>query len=175
MRTVDRAIGSWAAVCMGLACTRAMAEPVPPVTVTYAPPAAMPVPTLSQWGLILLTLALLVLVYRTLRKASHGRPIAWALLAGALALSMGGVGGWIGKSFAAPGARQLSLPAGGSVQVSSGLYILTNTSGVSQQIINIDVPSVYTRLSIDGQFPAECSVGAVLAPNAACSTHFNLE
>ncbi|AVT11739.1 midcut-by-XrtH protein [Paracidovorax avenae] len=144
-----------------------------PILITYGPPAATPVPTLSQWGIALLSLALGLMIYRSLRKAGNGRPIAGMLLAGALALSMGGAGGWIGKSFAAPSGVQLAQPGGGIVGVDAGLFTVSNTSGVTQQITKITVQNGYTRLSINNGFPAECVVGTILPAGGTCSTHYD--
>lgn len=161
-----------AAVCGFLALSQtAFAEPG--IAVTYAPvtQSAAPIPTLSQWGLALLSLALVVVMYRTLRKAGNGRPIAGWMLAGALALAMGSSGNWISPSFAGADGAELSNKAGGSVLVSS-LTILGNTSGVTQQIIKIEVPSGFTARAVSSDLPAACAVGTTLAANASCTVSY---
>ncbi len=143
------------------------------IAVTYAPitQSATPVPTLSQWGLALLSLALAVVVYRTLRKAGNGRPIAGLMLAGALALAMGSSGSWISPSFAGADGAGLSNKAGGTILVSD-LTIVGNTSGVTQQIIKIEVPSGFTARAVPAGLPAACAVGTTLASNASCTISY---
>lgn len=145
----------------------------PGIAVTYAPviQSAAPIPTLSQWGLALLSLALVVVMYRTLRKAGNGRPIAGLMLAGALALAMGSSGSWISPSFAGADGAELSNKAGGMVLVSD-LTIVGNTSGVTQQIIKIEVPNGFTARAVPNGLPAACAVGTTLAANASCTVSY---
>ncbi|WP_234384361.1 midcut-by-XrtH protein [Paracidovorax avenae] len=172
MKPTSMVRAAMAAACGFLAISQA-AFAAPGIAVTYAPvtQSAASIPTLSQWGLALLSLALVVVMYRTLRKAANGRPIAGLMLAGALALAMGSAGDWISLSFAGADGAALSNKAGGTILVSD-LTIVGNTSGVTQQIIKIEVPSGFTAGAVPNGLPAACAVGTTLAANESCTVSY---
>ncbi|MDA8451285.1 midcut-by-XrtH protein [Acidovorax sp. NCPPB 3859] len=168
-----RAAGRFAMFGALAYATSAMAEPA--IEVVYSPNIAasgsQPIPTLSQWGVVLLSLAVVVVMYRSLRKARGGRPIAGLLLAGGLAIAMGG-SGLVGKSFAAIDSLNLSDPAGGSVFPSLGETKFVNTSGVTQQIKQISAPQP-TYVVLTPSNTPQCQVGTVLSPGSSCFLRFS--
>ena len=151
---------------------------------TYGPLSAgtQAIPTLSQWGLAVLVLALAALAPRLLRSARGGmlRAIALALLTGAALLAvpwstpaMAQIGMSVGGDDAD---AALDQPGGGTAQLlwqpALGWgdfyyrYTLQNTSGKPQQIRTTDVRG-YRLLNPDGA--NTCKPGMVLQPDATCT------
>ena len=147
-------------------------------TISYAPVTPASVPTLSEWGLLVLALVMAVGTAWSLhKKAGRGTT---AVLALATALVLGTVTGQdvVGRAEALPlPAPTLSLAGGGttepfsywaSVNPDQGLAI-TNTSGVPQRItaITLTVNSLPATPDAPTNSP-QCTVGLVLPAGQSC-------
>lgn len=143
-------------------------------TITYAPlsAGAQAVPTLSQWGLAALALALAALAPRLLRGGML-RAVALGLLAGAALLAAP----WSAPAMARPSDETaLDQPGGGTAQLlwqsmlGSGdffyPYALVNTTGKPQRITAIEIRGY--RL-LDPDDAQTCQLDMVLRPGDTCA------
>ncbi len=148
------------------------------IIITYAPGTTATVPTLSEWGMIGLSILLAVVAVYTLRNKGGGKPLASVILAGALAL--GGFSGnsLIGEANAIPlpagctgsWACSMTNPAGGTVTTASAgdQTEITNASGVAQTITNIAVTNGSFNSFLDIFTQPPCAVGLVVQPAGKC-------
>jgi hypothetical protein len=113
-------------------------------TIVYAPatPASTPasIPTLSEWGMLILSVLMVVAAVVSLRKKAGNKTLASVALLSALVL--GGFAGdkVIGSANAIILAPVMSNPAGGTIPPFNydGIELpVTNTSGVAQMIVSI--------------------------------------
>jgi hypothetical protein len=172
--TAPRIAVLWAAATLAPAAAWAQGAPVG--AVTYAPLAApAAVPTLSQWGLVVLVLLLAAAGRHLLRHAGRGvvRAIVPGLLACAALLCMP----WGGQAIALPSSEvMLDNPAGGVADIPDHPdldiafmdylheYEVRNTTDRPQKIIAVSVTPTH-RLFNSGD---PCAVGQMLAPMAVC-------
>lgn len=134
-----------------------------PGTITYAP-ASQAIPTLSTSMLILLSLLLMVVAFR-MKKSNASSKFFIALIGSSLLLASGS-GVKLISELEASGGITLSV-AGGStnMNLTSGiLHDVRNTSGRTQEILAITVPSSCTDNYPGGVgLPGpECAVGTTL-------------
>ena len=146
-------------------------------TISYAPVTPASVPTLSEWGLLVLALVMAVgTAWSLYKKAGRGTTAVLALMT---ALMLGAIGDHdvIRRAEATSPHPTLSLAGGGttepfsywaSVNPDQGLAI-TNTSGVPQRItaITLTVNSVPATPSVPANTP-QCTVGLVLPAGQSC-------
>ena len=134
-----------------------------------APGTATAVPTISGMAFILLALALGFVAVRALRAG--GRLSSWALAAGLAALASSGVGvDLIHHAHAinaiGPVQTELDQPGGGTAPIDeTACNVFTNTSGVDQQVVSVDVSC--TRVSEINP----CNAGVGLAQDEACAVN----
>lgn len=154
------------------------------VTVVYAPlaaaAAAASIPSLTEWGLALLSSVVAVVAYRHLRAKGRGNWVASILFASALLASVISSQDVVVRSAYAL-ADVFSNPAGGNTVVTvfptdNGLIPLTgesfssgeiqNTSGVTLKITNITgTGTCFTSLDPTN---ATCAVNSTYASGATC-------
>lgn len=156
----------------------AWAQGVQVGTVTYAPlAAAQAVPTLSQWSLAALALALAALARHLLRHRGNGvvRTLVPTLFACAALLHMP----WVGQAIALSLSEVvLDNPAGGVADIPDHpdletsfmdylhMYEVRNTTDRPQQIRGISVTSIHRILGPNDE--SKCTVGQMLEPMATC-------
>ena len=178
-----RAFASLPAVALAAtASSTAWAQAQPPVgSITYAALAAsnaQPVPSLAQWGVVLLSLLIAPVAWR----AARGRLPSLVLAAGpgVLAAALLVAASWSGQAEAVPvgGDVELNNPAGGSADIpysaaldSAGAdymhqYEVQNTTGQSVRITGVTLTAGHTDRNPMGG--VRCTVGAVLAANESC-------
>ncbi|MBV7429630.1 midcut-by-XrtH protein [Acidovorax sp. sif1233] len=173
--TAPRIALLWAAAA---AAPAAWAQGAPVGAVAYAPLAApAAVPTLSQWGLLVLVLLLAAAARHLLRHAGHGvvRAIVPGLLACAALLCMP----WGGQAIAVPSSDvPLDNPAGGVADIPDHpdlerafadylhAYEVRNTTDRPQRITAVSVTAAH-RIQGPGD-ETRCTVGQTLAPMASC-------
>ena len=148
--------------------------------ITYAPLAAggvSAVPTLGEWTLIALTLALMGVAWRVLRGRVGAHLLAPLLLLGGLLTVSGfNVSGWLQPAQAAAEYDEavLSNAAGGVATVQQGLTQVTNTSGVALKITKLEVMEGEEEggmpdfLDPDEPYVPQCKVGTQLSPDGVC-------
>ena len=127
-----------------LAALQSVASAVPAETlwtIVYAPATpASSIPTLSEWGMLILSVLMVVAAVVSLRKKAGNKTLASVALLSALVL--GGFAGdkVIGSANAITPAPVMSNPAGGTITpfYYDGTELpVTNTSGVAQMIVSI--------------------------------------
>jgi hypothetical protein len=160
----------------------AYSAPGPAVTIVYAPVAAVDaIPSLTEWGVILLTLMILVIAYRHLRAKGRGNPVASILFVTASLIGIISNQDVIVRS-AYASVLAFSSPSGGSTVVTSfptdnGIIPtvgqsfssgeIPNTSGVTQKITSITGSSGSCFGSIDTT-NSTCTVNNTYASGATC-------
>ena len=131
--------------------------------IVYAPAAATPVPTLSQWGMLILAVMLAMAAVYMGRKSGN------RLLSGLLvvaALGLGVQGAPVGNVQAIP-APTMANSTGGTVDLSElgGLLIDVPVNGhpsIPMQIINVTPPSSPTSST------PTCAAGLIVQPGQTC-------
>lgn len=127
-------------------------------TLVYGP---MPtsVPSLTTWGILILASVLGLMAVQRMRMGNGAKH--WAVLLGlAFVLAAGSGGMVVNQAWAAT--ASLSIPAGGSIILTSDSTTLTNTT---------TIPLTISSLTATGGSVAPgttCQVGQQLAPNASC-------
>lgn len=133
------------------------------MTVQYAPvtsAALTNIPTLSDWGMLMLILSVAFLAAKSMRQRSRQGFWMVMLLAASTAVQTEAISqvSWMEAS--------MSNPQGASVTVSTpGFTRLTNTSGVRLSITGIS-PNNATNTNRDGVEP--CTANLVLEEGASC-------
>jgi hypothetical protein len=129
--------------------------------IAYAPATSTPVPTLSEWGLTFLAIAIAMVAVVALRRKASNKTLASIALLSALVLGAFSGDKLIGNAWAPPPA--MDQPAGGTVNVDySGTVGILNNSGVEQTIISI-TPTV----AISTPSPT-CAVNLVVPAGGQC-------
>ncbi|MDP3521384.1 MAG: midcut-by-XrtH protein [Hydrogenophaga sp.] len=149
---------------LGTGHTLAMSQ----VVVTYAPDIAS-VPTLSEWGMVIMAAVLATVAVLAIRKGAHSQTLLSLALAalvsyGAFSGSLWGGSAWA-NGFTT---HNLTSASGGQLSVPTGplfAYVLNGTDR-PQRIISI-APQYGPPAAVDDK-PA-CVPGMVLAPNMACA------
>lgn len=143
--------------------TTAMAQPAP-VTITYGPEITS-VPTLSEWGMIIMAAVLAVVAVIAMRKGAGSKTVM--SLAVAATVAFGG-GAYSIKDALAIAIQPLSMTSqsGGTIQVDGGSQptpVVNNTT-VRQKILSITPPEA---IDTSG---SKCIPGTtVLAPTESCT------
>lgn len=155
-----------AAVTLGQ--TAAMAQ----VVVTYGPDVAA-VPTLSQWGAIIMSTLLAVVAVTAIRKKTSSKAVLSIALAAMVSFGAFSEFKWLGVAWANGFATySMTSASGGQVSVPTNqefAYVL-NSSSVPQRVISI-APQYPQPQAIDDK-PA-CVPGLLVAPNTACALRTN--
>lgn len=146
-----------------LAALQSVASAETSWTILYAPATpASSIPTLSEWGMLILSVLMVVAAVVSLRKKAGNKTLASVALIGALVL--GGFAGdkVIGKANATV-VPEMSLPAGGTITFDYDGYEIPvyNTSGVAQRIVSIMPGSVTTM-------GTTCTVNLVVPAAGSC-------
>lgn len=131
--------------------------------ITYAPNTADPVPTLSQWGMIVLSVLMAAGAVYVGRKSGH-RLLSAILCLGALALGIG-VDKAIVSDATAIGAG-MSSESGGTVDLSGFPVLVDIPVGghptVAMRVVSVSAPSASTT-----SLPT-CAAGVVVPANGVC-------
>jgi hypothetical protein len=143
-------------------------------TITYS--VASSIPTLSEWGLIIMAAIMAVVAYRELRKSKRGQPLASLAALGILGLAafVNNGSSWDARADLVLGTVSISDANATQVVMSEdNIYEVTNTSGVTVQITGV-TPSIDSSVGdIPGQvqynaYRPICTVGSSLAAGAKC-------
>ncbi len=159
----------------------ALAQSVGGILITYGPASPTPIPTMSQWAMLGLTLLLAGVAVYTLRRKRLGKPLGSVMLA--LALALGGVqGNYLIRHAEAvvltPDCPEVAIEcfminaAGGTVNVFalfSDVKVM-NISGVAQTIIGITAILPSDVIGTPESTP-QCVVGLTLQPGESCYVH----
>ncbi len=173
-----------AATVLALQQATAWAQAAPnTVLVSYAPAGATAsIPTLSEWAMLGLALALAALAVYTLRNKRGAKPLASVILA--FGLAIGGMGGnrLMGDAHAAPGgwavpdctswtACSMLNAGGGTVTTgpTGNVVTITNLTGVAQTVTGVSATPPATLPP--NQTPPTCMVGLVVQPNGICTIY----
>lgn len=172
---------STAALLSSAACApAAWAQAQPPVgSITYAGLAAtQPVPTLTLWGVLLLSLLLAALAWRAARGPLAGLALAGPGLLAAALLLAAGWSGQVEAQPAAPGDVLLDNPAGGTADIPYHValdtafadfmyqYEVGNATGQPLRITGISLtPGHDDRAPMD---TPRCTAGLVLPAGESC-------
>lgn len=187
MKVATRALGFASAACLLVVQhTAAWAQSSQGIAVDYVPVTATvtSVPTLSEWGMIVLSVLLAAVALYILRGNKGGKPLAALILASSLAL--GGLGGHGLLSEAhALGVTSSDCPTDGQlcyVTVASGGTVtvktinldvaITNNTGIAQRITGIRVLSETDQIRTPTLTP-QCTASLVLQAGARCYVNNN--
>lgn len=135
-------------------------------SITYAP-AASSIPTVSEWGLMLLSLVLVSAAFIALRNKKSKVLMAW-FMAGSMALAVGG-GGWLmSEAWAIPDAT-LSSDSGGTLVLSgySGEFPVSGHPTLAMRIVDVTPASLSTTGS------PTCEAGRVVNAGGVCYVRFD--
>lgn len=138
------------------------------VTVTYGPDVT-PVPTLSEWGMIILATVLAGFAAYAIRKNAGSKTVLSIVLAAMVSFSAFSGSNWLNPAWANGFTTYFMTSAtGGQLSVPPTLIFayVHNSTDRPQRIISI-TPQYGPPEAVDGK-PA-CVPGMVLAPNTACT------
>lgn len=145
------------------ACAGAMAQ-----SITYAP-ASTSVPTVSEWGLMLMSVVLAVAAWLVLRRQNSKALMAWAMVA-SLALAVGGSGRLISEAWAIPN-PSMTNDSGTTLDLSAfsggGEFSINGNQNIPMRIVSLTP----TSLSTTGT--PTCAVGLVVAAGGVCYVRFD--
>ncbi|QLA80672.1 midcut-by-XrtH protein [Acidovorax sp. JMULE5] len=178
-RTVASVLATTALAASGSAWAQAQ----PPVgAITYVAGLAgpvQPVPTLAEWGVLVLSLLMALMAWR----AARGRLacLVLAIAPGVLAAAMLVATSWSGPAEAAPAPDdvQLNNPSGGTADIPYHTsldraaadymhqYQVRNTTGQSVRITGVSLTPGHNDR--DPRDPPRCTVGTVLAADESCN------
>lgn len=133
------------------------------VTITYGPDVAS-VPTLSEWGMIIMAVVLAGFAAYAMRKNANSKTIV-SLMLGAIGLLGAGLGHQVIHSTWALPAPQMTNPAGGvttAIPLGIGNVSVQNTTNVPLRVITVSDPSVENAVG------TTCKSGVVVPPSASC-------
>ena len=137
-------------------------------SITYAP-ASTSVPTVSEWGLMLMSVVLAVAAWLVLRRQNSKALMAWAMVA-SLALAIGGSGRWISEAWAIP-SPSMTNNNGGTLDLSvfsgGGEFPINGNQNIPMRIVDLTP----TSLSTTGT--PTCAVGLVVPYGGVCYVRFN--
>lgn len=156
-----------AGATVGLAAAHSFANAQ--VTVSYAP-ASTAVPTVSEWGLLIMSGLLAVAAFVAIRKGANSKAIMGLALASMASL---GVGGYAVRDVLAQSFPTLAMtnPAGGVITADLGKdpAPISNQTAVPMRVVSITPPA-----AIDTD-PSGCVAGTtVVAPGASCTVLVDL-
>ncbi len=141
--------------------------PIATTTIVFSPTAAggasvASIPTLSQWGLIAVSVMTAFFAYRAIRHGAAGRILSVSAFGAAVAVAASQVAP---PAFAVPG-HALENPQGGTVVLTGrGEFMLPNTSGAAQTIRSVTVDNATREVP---QGAPECTAGLVVAAGSTC-------
>lgn len=156
-------VGALAGLAVAQHCANAQ------VTVSYAP-ASTAVPTVSEWGLLVMSALLAVAAFAAIRKGAGSKSIMGLALA---AMACWDGGGYTVREVVAQSLPGLAMtnPAGGTVTADLGkdAVPVTNQTSVPMRVVSITPPA-----AIDSD-PSGCVAGTtVVAPGASCTVLVDL-
>lgn len=136
------------------------------VVVTYGPVDVASVPTLSEWGMIIMAVVLAGVAVYAMRKNANSKTVMSFALAATVAL---GGGAYSIKDALAIQIQPLSmtLQSGGTILATNGSVptpVVNNTS-VHQKILSISPPNAVDSIGGSGCVPGT----TVLAPAVSCT------
>lgn len=141
-------------------------------TITYGPAAAS-IPTLSEVGMLITGLLVAVIGFRVMRANPGRKPLASVLLVSGLAIGFAGVGTRLVDSAYAAILLEMSVAAGGTMDIpptDETNIPVENTSGVTQRILGRS--AIACTFEEPSQSP-ECTVGSTVAPDGTCYVRFS--
>lgn len=161
-----------ALIALGLGHSDAFAQ-VAPIVVTYGPASVAPVPSLSEWGMILTSLFLAVGAFVALRKKAGSRVIMGLAIACAMGLMASTGHVWVKAAWANGFTEGLmDNPQGGSVtpQIPYGYGVIPvrNSTQVPLRIISVtpefirELPATTCKPNRVVQAGATCNVDTML-------------
>ena len=147
-------------VAFAAAQTAAMAQ----VVVTYGPVDVASVPTLSQWGMIIMAVILAVVAAIAMRKNAGSKTILSFALS-ATALFGASMGNQIIKSAQSLPPPSMDTPTGGTVNLPTnvGVIPVANTTQVPLKVIGV------TPAEAQNSPSTTCDPGVIVAPGASCN------
>lgn len=141
----------------------AMAQPVD-IFVTYGPAGVASVPTLSEWGMIIMAIMLAGAAVYAMRKNANSKSI---MSIGLAALAMAGAAGGnnILNEAWSISASEMTAPTGGSISVpvTGGVVPVTNATQVPLKIISV------TPNSVQNAAQTTCMPGVIVTPGGTCN------
>ncbi|GAA0408295.1 hypothetical protein GCM10009133_16090 [Cocleimonas flava] len=140
-------------------------------TVSYAPFAAANIPTLSGMMLIILSLLLMLVAFRSAKNKNSGVNKLFISLLGVSILALGSGSVQLANTLVAAPAPELSNPNGGDADIfENRLNTYVNTSGLTQQITGVDVSGIQCDNYVgDGSNSGECATGLVVNSGVSCT------
>lgn len=152
-----RNLAMLAAVAVGHSVTMAQ------VVVTYGPDVAS-VPTLSEWGMIIMAMALACVAVYAMRKNAGSKTIMSFALS-ATALFSASMGNQIIKSAQSLPPPSMNTPTGGTVNLLSNIGVrpVQNTTQVPLKIIGV------TPGGAQSSPTTTCDPGVIVAPGSSCN------
>lgn len=142
----------------------AIAQSIPPVVITYGPADVASVPTLSHWGMIIMSGLLAVVAVIAIRKNAGSKTVMSIALAAVVAFGGGTYA--LKEAIAAPGFLPMNNPAGGSITTDPGntpTQVRNNTS------VRLKIFSVSPPTALDNNNTACVPGVTVLAPTENCT------
>ncbi|MBS0589940.1 MAG: midcut-by-XrtH protein [Proteobacteria bacterium] len=140
-------------------------------TIGYSPFAAASAPALGTWMLALLAMFFAVVAYRALRERANRRLLGHLLLGTGILAGGAASKDLIGLAEAVVPVANASMTmiSGGSTTVGYGITLVTNTSGVPQQINALTVnTSGYIFTNPGSSYTPQCLVGTVVTTGGTC-------
>lgn len=164
-----QATNTVAALTVGLLPLEAMAQAETVGYIDYIPVTPTSVPTLSEWGLVTLAIALAVGSYVVLRKGDTGKHLA-SVVAMGMGLLIAGSGLMVIRDAHANGfpSVYLSQPTGGRADiVDTGNKHVVNNSGVALRITTL-LPANVDVNFVDPDLLPRCTTETTLQPYEEC-------
>ncbi len=183
MKTKSRFVGlATVAIALAAQHSTALAQQAREIDIAYSP-VATPIPTLSQWALMGLSLLLAAIAVYALRNKAGGKPLASVILV--FAVSLAGISGrqlmseanaiGLSPECSSSSTCTMSNAAGGVVHVytsSCGPTItVTNVSGSTQKVTSVSYLGGATA-GVPGT-GTQCTANLSLAQGAACTVADN--
>lgn len=147
--------------------TAAMAQSSP-VTVAYGPDVAS-VPTLSEWGMIVMAVVLAVVAVIAMRRGAGSKAVLSIALAAMVSFGALSEFKWLGVAWAnGYDTFNMTSATGGqlSVVTARGFAYVNNNTPTPQRIISI-TPQYLPALPVDDK--PGCVPGLLVAPGTACA------
>lgn len=159
--------GTVAFIALGLCHTLASAQ-IAPIVVTYGPAAVAPVPSLSEWAMILTSVLLAIGAFVGLRKKAGSKFILGLTIASASAMMAFSGGGWVKEAWANGFTEGLmDNPQGGTVApeipYGYGVVPVRNTTQVPLKILSVSPPLI---LELEG---TTCKPNVVVPAGSTCN------
>ncbi len=159
-------------IALGLGHSLAFAQ-VEPIVVTYGPASVAPVPSLSEWGMILTSLFLAIGAFVALRKKAGSRVIMGLTIACAMGIMASTGHGWVKEAWANGFTEGLmDNPQGGTVTpqipYSYGVIPVRNSTQVPLKIISVtpefirEAPATTCKPNVVVPAGSTCNVDTML-------------